>query len=62
MSSIEISLLIPACLLVAAALGFFLNGVLPGHHFNTESRDSLKVVIGGDQRLSLSPPTVARRA
>ncbi len=46
MSSTVISLAVLACILGAAALGFFLNAALPGHHLNTESRDLLKVVIG----------------
>jgi hypothetical protein len=46
MSSTVISLVVLACVLGAAALGFFLNTVLPGHHLNAESRDSLKVAIG----------------
>jgi hypothetical protein len=46
MSSIVISLVVLGCVLGASALGFFLNAALPGHHLNTESRDSLKVVIG----------------
>jgi hypothetical protein len=46
MSSIVVSVVVLACLLAAAALGFFLNGMLPGHHLNTESKDALKIVIG----------------
>jgi len=46
MSSTVISLVVLACILGAAALGFFFNAALPGHHVNTESRDTLKVAIG----------------
>lgn len=46
MSSLAVSVTVLACVLVAAAVGFFLNTALPGHHLNAESRDLLKVVIG----------------
>lgn len=46
MSSVAIALAVLACVLGAAAVGFFLNAALPGHHLNPESKDALKSAIG----------------
>jgi hypothetical protein len=44
-SAIVLALVVLACVLGAAALGFLLNAALPGHHLNTESKDSLKTAL-----------------
>src|SRR5262245_12272885 len=46
MSSIAIVLVVVACVLGAAVLGFWLNAALPSHHLSAESKDSLKAAIG----------------
>jgi hypothetical protein len=46
MSSLAIALVVLACVLAAAVLGFWLRAVLPGHHLNAESKNSLTAAIG----------------
>lgn len=46
MSSIIIALVVLACVVGAAVVGFLLNVVLPSHHLNAESKDSVKMAIG----------------
>lgn len=47
MSSIEISLIVFACVFAGALLGLFLRTVLPEHHLRRESRDLVMNIVVG---------------
>lgn len=46
MSSLVIALIVFACVFSSIMLGFFLRGVIPAHHLDTESKDIVKLATG----------------
>ncbi|HTG16349.1 MAG TPA: hypothetical protein VK747_13960 [Blastocatellia bacterium] len=46
MSSLTTALIVFACLFISMMLGFFLRGVAPQHHLETDSKDTVKLATG----------------
>jgi len=46
MNSVLLGILVLICMLVAMLLGQLLRRVLPSHHFDSESKDSVKTAVG----------------